>query len=84
MTTKQATVDTTVHPVDRPVHTLPAKRDRRAYFTSYKRQERLRKASPSAQLITRVKAILKVNPREYGPRLATVLTKFEAEIQTRR
>ncbi len=76
-------VNTICSPVNQSVHTQPTTRDRKAYFASYRRKERLAKGTPERQLLSRTKAILKGNLREYGPRLAAVLTKFEGELKGR-
>ena len=73
-----ATVNTSVHPVDRPVHT------RTEYFKLYRRKQRLKAASPVGKLIRRAKAILEADPRQYGPRLEKVLTRWEFELAAAR
>jgi len=78
MTDNQGNVDTSVNTIDKPVN---IKSNRTAYNRQYQRRRRLAKASPTGQLMSRAKAILKANFREYGPRLDSVLTKFEGELK---
>ncbi len=40
------------------------KANRKVYYATYRRQERLTKASPASQLVSRTKSVLKANLRE--------------------